>query len=249
MADFQQRLVTSILTPGQDDDFDPRGLAIYRNNLKASANRSLQISFPTVVKLIGEDLLQHCAEQLLLTSPPTKGDWALWGNGLPDYLAQLPALASYPFVADCARLDLARHQIERGADQSQDLTRINLLATTPLDQLRLSLNPNLAIIVSSFPVVDLYHAHQSDGEEAEQMFAQAQARLQQGEGQTALVYRTDLKARVRALTSNEQLWLELLGQGFTLGAALDEMENTDFALEQWLPQAIEQQLLLKLFAV
>ena len=66
----QQALIAAIFPPAgieEISDFDPRGLAIYRNNLLATAQQALAISFPTVLTLIGEDLFNHACRELLIS--------------------------------------------------------------------------------------------------------------------------------------------------------------------------------------
>ena len=116
VAQQQQTLISAIF-PSADseviDKFDPRGMAIYRNNLLATAQQALAISFPTVLTLIGEGLFNYASRELLISSPPKHGDWALWGDDFPSLLTNLAQLSDYPFVADIAQVDRLRQQIGR----------------------------------------------------------------------------------------------------------------------------------------
>jgi hypothetical protein len=63
-----------------------------------------------------------------------------------------------------------------------------------------------------------------------------------------LIYRPQLKPLVRAVDSAELNWLRLLQQEKSIGQALDEllMQNQEFSLENWLPLAVQQNLIFNL---
>ena len=86
VAKQQQSLIKLIFDEqAGDHSFDPRGVEIYRRNLRATASQVLTITYPTVLKLIGEDLFQFACNKLLQSSPPKAGDWGLWGEGLTTF--------------------------------------------------------------------------------------------------------------------------------------------------------------------
>ena len=114
----QQHLVNAIFNrssnSSQQSDsesfgFEEEGLEIYRRNLKTSAVRALQISYPTVLKLVGDELFAYAVERLLKIDPPSSGDWGLWGDTFPELLETLTALNEFPYVIDIARIDFFMH--------------------------------------------------------------------------------------------------------------------------------------------
>lgn len=243
----QQSLLVNAIFSGKDDplhNFDARGLTIYRHNLQATAKRALSITFPTVLQLIGDDLFEYSCHQLLLTSPPDQGDWALWGQGFAPLLEQLKQLDDYPFVADCARVDFLRHQSERAKDHSVNLASLQLLASVDLDELFVTLPDSLALMQSCYPIVQLWQAHHGDMQDLQLYFTQAKAYLSQQPIQHyALIYRPEYKASVQEIDKTEFHWLSLLHQGVSIGKALDIMADSEFSFEQWLANAIEQRLI------
>lgn len=243
----QQQLVNAIFN--KNSDFEKKGLAIYRRNLQANAVRALQISYPTVLKLIGDELFAYAAERLLKMDPPNTGDWGMWGEGFPEQLRELSALSEFPYVIDIAQLDFLMHTLGREQDVNVELSSMALLAEFELDQLKLVLNPGIKIFKSDYPVLDIYQAN-NQAEGAGKYLEQAKKNLENGIGQNSLVYRPHFKPVIRILDSTELHWLRLLQQGKTIGQALDELLTQDktFSLEHWLPLAVEQNLILKLKA-
>lgn len=250
----QQQLVSAIFNKNSSSDnnysFDEKGLAIYRRNLQASAVRALQISYPTVLKLVGDDLFTHAAKQLLKVELPNSGDWGLWGEGFPQLLKTLPALHDFPSVIDIARLDFLMHLQGREKDIDIDMTSMTLLAEYELDQLRLVLNPAIRILESEYPVIEIYKAN-TQTDHAEKYLHKAQQKLANNIGQNCLIYRTQFKSLVRALDSAELNWLRLIQQEKSIGQALDALDalliqGQQFSLENWLLLAIQQNLIFNL---
>ena len=226
-------------------DFDLRGLEIYQRNLTANATNALKITFPTVLKLIGDDVFTYAVTQLIKQDPPSAGDWGLWGERFPVVLKYLGALQAFPYVADIATLDFLLHQSARDKDSELDMNSISLLASCELDELRIVLNPALQLLTSEFPVVDIYNANNNSLEHAEYYLQQAQQKLLSGVGQVALIYRPQFKSLVLLLSSSEHDWLILMQKDFSIGEALDALlhRKQEFSLEAWLPLAIEQNLI------
>lgn len=242
VAQQQNQLMSAILT-GEDNtglNLDPRGLKIYRHNLQATAKRALSITFPTVLQLIGEELFELASDRLLLSSPPSQGDWALWGDDFASLLAQLQQLDDYAFVPDCARVDFLRHKSERAINSHVDMNSLQLLASVDIDELMVSFADSLYITTSDYPIVELWLAHHGDPERSQEYFTRVKDHLSQPHKQQyALIYRSEYKAQVAQLDELEFRWLSLLQQGLSLGKALDAMGDCSFSFENWLAKAIE----------
>lgn len=241
----QQQLVNAIFNTSSE--FEEKGLAIYQRNLQANAVRALQISYSTVLKLIGDDLFAYATKQLLKVDFPNSGDWGLWGRNFPDLLSNLPALQEYPSVIDIARLDFLMHMQGREKDTAVDMASMTLLAECELDQLRLILNPAIRILESDYPVIEIYQAN-TQSDHAETSLHKAQQKLANNIGQKCLIYRPQYKPLIREIDSAELNWLQLMQQGSSIGQALDTLliQDQKFSLETWLPLAVQQNLIFSL---
>jgi hypothetical protein len=235
----QEQFVELIFNEDNHHSYSREGMEIYRHNLKATATQALAISFPTVHTLIGEDLFSFATERLLLQNPPQHGDWGLWGYGFADVLQELPQLDDYPYVADCARLDLAIHQIEKRKNPVFDAASAHLLTDIELDDLYIQPSDTVLTLASDYPIIELWHIHYSDS--SEQYTERFKERIAEtGFRQYALVYRPNYKAQIQELERSEYQWFNLLMEGKSIGHALDLIDTEDFRLEQWLPRAIEK---------
>ena len=114
----QRALLQAIFAAtGEQPEFDPRGLEIYRRNLHASAARALSISYPTTTQLLGEELMGLFAAQHIRLVGKSTFDWADWGRQFPYWLKQHPISTEHPYLADIAHLDWAIHRADRAADR------------------------------------------------------------------------------------------------------------------------------------
>ncbi|PKG82365.1 hypothetical protein CXF85_12805 [Colwellia sp. 75C3] len=261
VAQQQQALIATIFPPADDaviGDFDPRGIAIYRNNLLATAQQALAINFPTVLTLIGKDLFNYACRELLITSPPKHGDWALWGESYPTILSGVAQLSDYSFVADIAQIDWFRQQSMRAKDTVIEQTSLQLLATHDIDELYIELSPSQSCMDSRYPVIEFWSSNQpadeSDATEnnRQQYLNTAVEKLAQSDfSQQVLIYRPHFNAEIRELSISEYHWLTLINQGVSIGKALDIMSKNnklenDFDFAQWIGQALEQNLISRL---
>jgi len=247
-AIFPQQAVSQHSSAEKHHDMDSRGLKIYQNNLVLTAQQALAISFPTVVQLIGDDVFNYASKKLLIESPPSEGDWGLWGDKLPAVLSDIAALAEYPFVADIARLDWIRHCSMRAQDNQVDQQSLQLLATVELDELYIDYSNSVFLLRSVFPIWEFWQTHQHDRSDGkEQLMAQALKKLQQSDfEQQLLVYRPHYRAEIRELCSSEWLWFEQTMRGVSIGKTLDCIEDSNFDFPQWLGQALQQNLIRSL---
>jgi len=118
-----------------------RGLAAYRTNANALAERALQAAFPVVAELIGFESFALMARQFWHRHPPERGDLAWWGAALPDFLAHDPQLADVPYLADVARVEWALHRIASAADAPVQPASFELLNQQDPDTVTLQLPP------------------------------------------------------------------------------------------------------------
>ena len=171
-AERQRALVAAILAPradaaalapalGETGERAERGLAAYRANAEALAERALGAAFGSIRAMLGGDDFARLAAEFWRASPPQRGDVGEWGADFAGWLQAHPAMTSWPYLADCARLDFALHHNERAANASFDADSLALLVGTDPQRLRLVLMPGTALVSSRWPIVTIHRAHRS----------------------------------------------------------------------------------------
>lgn len=219
-----------------------RGLAAYRANAGALAERALAAAFPTLQQLIGEESFGALARHFWQRQPPLAGDMALWGERLPAFVADAQSLADEPYLADVARVDWAVHVAERAAD-APAVQGLELLAVLDPSQLRLQLAAGTALVESAHPVVSIWQAHRAAAAAAADgdRFAAVRAAFAAGQGEIALVFRRAWVPCVRAVAAAEARFTAALLARQTLGAAL-QSGGESFDFQAWLIAALQQRL-------
>jgi len=213
------------------------GVAAYRGNAAAVAERALAGAFPTVAELVGEESFAALARAFWSQHAPQRGDLGEWGAALPDFIAASAQLADEAYLADVARLEWLVHQATRAADAPPAAPMlVDALATTDPARLRLALVPGSALLTSRWPVVAIWLAHRRPPGDAER-FADVRAAFAAQRGEHAFVWREGLALRVAALADADARFVRALLSAAPLAAALDAA-GPDFAFDRWLANAL-----------
>ena len=216
-----------------------RGLAAYRANAGALAERALAAAYPTLQQLLGDDSFARLARHFWRRQPPQAGDITRWGGGLADFIADARTLADEPYLADVARLEWAVHAAATAADAGPP-QGLALLATHDPVELRLTLAPGSTLVVSPHPVLSIWLAHRAPSLDAgEDRFAAVRAAFAAGAGETALVTRQGWQPVVRALAAPGAGFTAAVLAGASLADAL-HAAGAAFDFEAWLLAALRQ---------
>ena len=236
LADQQNALLSAIMAPHAQAP--SRGLAAYRANAYASAERALQAAYPVIAQLVGEDNFGYLARDFWQHHPPQHGDLALWGSELPAFLAAADQLADVPYLPDVARIEWALHRCAGAPDRWQDTASFAALAQHAPEALSFLIAPGAAVLPSTFPAGAIVLAHQGQGS-----MEQAAALWHAGTAQTALVWRQCFAPRLRVLHDAELAFTSALCAGQTLAHALD-LAHPDFDFSAWLSAHVQNGFLL-----
>lgn len=215
-------------------------IAAYRANASALADRALGAAFPTVQAMVGAEDFKPLAREFWDSHPPLCGDMGEWGDAFPAWLEAHDAFAQWPYLGDCARLDLALHRCERAADGAFDAASLSLLESTDPQRLLLRLMPGTALLVSAWPIATIHDAHRADeraGDSAFETVRVALARQSEQRGESVLVARQGWRAVVYRIDASTARWTRSLLAETDLAQALDHAgEGFDFAA--WLARAL-----------
>lgn len=222
-----------------------RGLAAYRSNGHAMAERALRAAYPVIAAMFGEQNFDLLARDLWHTHPPRGGDLAQWGAALSGFLQASDALSDAPYLGDVARAEWALHRAASAADAEPDLPSFARLASENPQGLTLSLSPGTTVIGSRFPVASLVTAHLF----GDPSLAEAAQRLRDGIGELALVWRQGLRPRIAAIDPSAAALVQALQAGADLPGALDaacaaDTEPPSFDFSAWLTAAVTDGLVI-----
>jgi hypothetical protein len=197
-----------------------RGLQAYQAHAGALAQRALAAAYPTVQQLLGDEPFGALARALWRQHPPEQGDVDAWGGALAGFVAQAPDLADEPYLPDVARLEWAVHLAGRAADDDAPPAGLQRLADTDPAALWLRPRAGTALVVSGWPVVTLWQAHQPAARLQADPFAAAREALARCQAETALVWRQGWQVQVQALDAAEATLCQAVLQGQSLAQAI-----------------------------
>lgn len=193
---------------------DPaRRFAVYRNNVVSSLVTALVDTFPVVQALVGEEFFRAMAGVFVRESPPPSPILAHYGERFPEFVAGFAPAQSVPYLADVARLEMARVRAYHAADADPIAPEALAQAMSQpeqVPQLRGHLHPSLAVLRSAHAIVSLWAAHQGE---------QDVAAVDPFEPEDALVLRSALDVQLVLLPPGAATFIHALADGLPLGAA------------------------------
>lgn len=209
-------------------------IAAYRRNGLAHATAALQIQYPTVLAMLGEEAFAAVCARYWRRCPPIVGDLAQVGEEFPEGLAAEPELVPWPWLADSARLDRALWQVIWAAPANPQPADLSRLATIDPVFLRLRLAEGTRLVSSRWPIVTLWNLHRAPVPDIPAL----QAALQQP-GETGWVWREGMQAQCTCVAAAEAQWLQALQDSSTLAAALVAAPE-EFDVAVWLHEAVKR---------
>ncbi len=134
-----------------------RGLAIYRNNIHFSLIAALGVRFPVLRRMIGDESFTFCARAYVSVSKPSSPLLMFYGDDFPNFIAALPLLQEWPYLADVARVEAMRTHAYHAADcAALHVTDMNSDAIGRLLSLRFARHPAARLVSSCFPAATLW---------------------------------------------------------------------------------------------
>ena len=199
-----------------EDGIGPeRRLAIYRNNAVEGFLKTLQATFPTIVRLSGEDWFRQVGRQYMRRSPSRSGNIHYVGEQFATFLEAELKGSHYEYFADVARLEWAYQEVLVAADHpSFDLSALALVPATDYGALTFSTHPAMRLVRSRFPVLAIWRANQPDAA------SDARVALDQGSSNVLLIRRED-HVELRELPPAEFVLLAALARGDSLQQATE----------------------------
>jgi uncharacterized protein len=224
------------LRPAADTPRLAARLAVYRGNLAGSWARALGAAFPVCARLVGDDFFTALAREYGARHPAEDADLNAFGAAFPGFLAGFPHVADLPYLPDMARLEWLLHRAYYAADAAPlEAAALASIAPEAFEECRLAPHPAAAVFASRWAVVPLWHAHQPE--------SGVPFPADIGQPSWGLVHRRLWNPGVLALDAGEYRALAALGEGATLGVALDAAlaEDGEFDLAprlgRWLAHA------------
>ncbi len=194
--------------------------SVYRNNVAVSLTEALQLSFPAIQKLLGEENFKSIAGIFLRQHPPRTPIMMQYGGDFPDFLHGFKPLAHIGYLADVARLE----QAIRTSYHAADATPIapEFLQRIPAEDLaaaRFVLSPSVQVIRSPWPVHAIWAFNMEDGPKPT------------AEAQSVLIMRPEFDPELTPISKGTAEFLLALKSGISLADANQTVLDNDPAFD------------------
>lgn len=263
MLSQQQSVLLKAIFSGEnlpDIASENKGLEIYQRSLIANAARALSITFATVHSYIGKTAFDVIVEDYLKAELKQEYDWGEFGYTFPQFI-QTQGIDNAYLLSQIAKLDFTCHQSERSQNVEVDLSTLNLLSERDAYELYITFCAGLKLMQSSIPLDEVNNTITQLTQEQKinqlddvtQQLTEFSTRHKNGNTQNStpycfVIWRPDFQAQYTRITTEEYQWIHILldksrKQKASIGQALDEMQDTEFSLIEWLPKALKEQLI------
>lgn len=190
-----------------------RRFAVYRNNVAVGLVSALATRFPVVKRLVGDEFFRAMAHAYASVELPRSQLMMYYGETFPVFVEQFAPAAPIPYLADIARIEMARGLAYHAADATP--LDPGAFATVPVDQLpnlRVRLHPSVSVITSNHPIYSIWHINQDpDRFVPVSMFAR----------EAVLVARPCLRVKTQCITHEIAQFIRALAARRPLGESID----------------------------
>lgn len=193
-----------------------RRFDVYRNNVIVSLMDAMETGFPVIARLIGAENFRNLARGFVAKHPPRTPLMMHYGAEFPAYLAAFKPLAHLPYLADCARLELAMRASYHAADTpGLDPTALTGLAPERLMAARLRLAPAVRVLSSPWPIGSIRAFNLEPGAPNPEM-----------RPEDILIVRPEFDPSPVILPAGCAAALTALGNGASMGEAFADLDET-----------------------
>lgn len=191
---------------------------IYVNTVYGTLGKALEAIYPVIARLLGARCLDGLVRNFIRKVPSRSGDLHNYGGEFADFLADTPLYIDYPYLPDVARLEWQMHRVFHACDSSPlDMQQLQSVDPENYSELRFTLAPASALMVSPYPVQLVWQANQA-GQDGSVVMNTEEARLLLLRGRGAI--------EIIPLSSGEYALLEALHAGGSIAVSMDAALET-----------------------
>jgi hypothetical protein len=190
-----------------------RGFAVYRNNSLVALIDALHERFPVTCQLVGEEFFRAMARAYASEHRPCSPLLMHYGDGFPTFIDAFAPAEDVPYLSDVARLEAAWSEAYH-APEARSLAPQVLANARPegLAETGLVLHPSIRLLRSTYPVVDIWAAHQD---------CNTPAAPKSWDGQDIVIVRPDAEVQVHTLGPGVYALISALLDGRHIKHAVD----------------------------
>lgn len=238
---FKDRMLESHNALGDDSDlvqsFEENGIAVverlgvYQNNILENMRGVLEITYPAIHALVGEDFFRQSAYTYIRENPPTSGDVNLYGENFPAFLASLKETEDLPYLGDVALYERAINKAYYAPDDTAlNSENFESVKEEDYENIRFTFRASVSLLHPKYAVDEIKDFALNTNKAEDKTLDITKA------GTPLLVYRPALQVRTEYLQPCGFSMVSGLKEGLNLGRALNRTLEThpDFNLQEFL---------------
>ena len=140
---------------------------VYRNNGRVTFRNALGLTFPVLLRRVGDPFFAQLAHEYHACHPSRTGDLHFAGAAFPEWLAGRLGDTEYAWLADLARLEWACEDAATAPVRpAATLELLGSVDPESLEEARVELQPSLRLVASDWPVGSVWQANQGAADAA-----------------------------------------------------------------------------------
>lgn len=141
------------------DRINPDRLDIYRNTFLFGLTKALQLGFPVVRKLVGNDFFEGAAQIFIADHLPRAAWLDQYGGEFPEFLQSFSPAASIPYLSEVAELEWAVTCALHAPDTVPlDVAELSAIEAEEQASICFTANPSIRLLRLNYPVDVIWRA-------------------------------------------------------------------------------------------
>jgi hypothetical protein len=199
-------------------------LSIYRNNVEQARLNAMCLTYPVVMRLVGEDCFRQFARAYARNMPSLSGNLDDYGADFAGFLGAHENFHGLAYLADVAALEWLLHEVYQAAAPVRlaDGALQSLAACDP-ECVSVGLDPGCRLLVSPFPVHRIWQMNQPEATPHPLALDNGAVRL--------LIVQHDWQVLMRELSAGEFAFARACERGRSLLEACDAALSLEATLD------------------
>ena len=152
-------------TRGREGRPDARRFAVYRNNVAVGLIAALEMRYPVMRRLVGDDFFRGLARAFIAGNKPGSPVLIHYGAGFGDFIESFEPAREFPYLPDVARLESAWVESYHAAEAAPvALSDLAAIAPERLGEIAFTFHPAVRLLRLAHPAASIWAGHQGPGE-------------------------------------------------------------------------------------
>jgi len=152
-------------TLGRESRPDSRRFAVYRNNVAVGLIAAMEMRYPVVRRLVGDEFFRGLARAFVAGNKPSSPVLIHFGAGFADFLERFEPAREIAYLPGVARLENAWVEAYHCAEATPlGLGDLAAIAPERLGQIVFTFHPSVRLLRLAHPAASIWAGHQGPGE-------------------------------------------------------------------------------------